>query len=725
MALDDGSKTTGREADADLPEYAVEWMSAQRLLAEMENVALVTVGPANAYNSGVANNTSICQAYQSQPTRAALCAEFCGRARASVLAAGRAISYRCHAGLHCFAAPLAVPGEPPTLALIGGRVFLSAREYREFRERAASESGPQLYSNLKFTDAQELERTQQFVVTAALENLAASAEQHLLSEVGCLFETPADISRPVAFAERPAVNVSPSLSEPASERQPEQVSQPSALAPEQLKLFFNGSFEQGCREAMRLFGARFHIRSGVLLMRSGRRLVACAAGGAEHEQLIGLRLDRDAPLFARLRGEVELCDGKPFALALSTQELAALRPDADCTEATAWAFLIGDELSGVLLTLDTALDAAARRELLAVGQAIIVPLELARLRGEVEEREKTFTRWQSFAHLLATQGSAEKTYAAIVEKVAATLSAERVSLLVLNDETRHLVCRAARGLTEDVMDGLPLGEGIASAVLETGDPLVVGDLSEMGWLPERTRGTYRTGSFISFPIQSGGRRLGVLNVTDRFSGHRFGEGDLAWLRHFAPYVIMAIERIDLREKLQCAQKLAITDSLTGLLNRRYLEERFAEEVARAKRYQYPLSFIMLDIDDFKKYNDTFGHQSGDDVLRATAQCIRSSLRNFDVAARYGGEEFILVLPETETSAAADLAERLRNFVKEFFHRKQPDQAVTVSVGIASLSIKLQTKHQIIRAADKALYAAKKRGKNCVVVYNTDLEPGSS
>jgi two-component system, cell cycle response regulator len=133
----------------------------------------------------------------------------------------------------------------------------------------------------------------------------------------------------------------------------------------------------------------------------------------------------------------------------------------------------------------------------------------------------------------------------------------------------------------------------------------------------------------------------------------------------------------------------------------------------------------MDIDAFKAYNDTYCHQAGDDVLRATAQCIRSSLRNFDVAARYGGEEFILVLPETETGAAAALAERLRGRVEQYFQRTQPEQPVTISVGIASLSPRLQTKQHIIRAADQALYAAKKRGKNRVVVYNTDLEPGLS
>jgi diguanylate cyclase (GGDEF)-like protein len=136
---------------------------------------------------------------------------------------------------------------------------------------------------------------------------------------------------------------------------------------------------------------------------------------------------------------------------------------------------------------------------------------------------------------------------------------------------------------------------------------------------------------------------------------------------------------------------------------------------------------MIDIDGFKDYNDTYGHQAGDDILRATATCIRGSLRNFDVAARYGGEEFCLVLPETELTAATALAERLRREIEAFFSRETSiaRRPVTISVGIASLSAVLQTPPKVIRAADQALYAAKKQGKNRVVVYNSALGPSLS
>lgn len=722
-------------ADAEFPEFVGEWLNEQQSLANSTNLALITIGPANDYNGDVANNTSICEVFNSNSARAANCREFCGRARERALAEGRTINYRCHANLHCFATPLKVPGEQPSLVLLGGRVFLSAREYREFlqREQAADhKTEPELFSNLKFTDSQELEHAQQLVVSAANEIIAHTAEKHLLLDAGKLFELHAIGGESFISTELTEIQSS-EIKTPLSETAPaltsaqpanHLASEASLLPHEQLEIFFNGSFEEGCREAMRLFGSGFHIQSGALLMPSGKRFVACAAGGAQREHLIGLRLGSDSSLLARLRSKGEALEGQPFSLTLTESELSSLHLNNISPQAEAFAFLIGDELSGILLTLDSSLDDNAKRELLRVGQSIIVPLELARLRSEVSERTNALAQWQDFAHLLATRASAAETYAVIVDKVAATLGAERISLLVLQDENR-LVCKASRGLNEDVVETQALGEGIAGAVLERGEPLLVRELSEETWALERAHGNCRSNSFISFPIQSGGRRLGVLNLTDRIGDQQFGDNDMAWLKRFAPYAAAALERIDLREKAQRFQMLAITDPLTGLLNRRYLEERFAEEIERAKRYQYPLSFAMIDIDGFKVYNDTFGHQAGDDVLRATAQCIRGSLRNFDVAARYGGEEFILVLPETETNAAAALAERLRNRVEQFFLRTQPEQAVTISIGIASLNPKLQSKQQIIRAADQALYAAKKRGKNCVVVYNTELEPGLS
>jgi diguanylate cyclase (GGDEF)-like protein len=146
-----------------------------------------------------------------------------------------------------------------------------------------------------------------------------------------------------------------------------------------------------------------------------------------------------------------------------------------------------------------------------------------------------------------------------------------------------------------------------------------------------------------------------------------------------------------------------------------LEERLQEELERSKRHRFAMSFMMVDIDDFKNYNDQHGHQAGDLALEMTAQCLKTALRSADVAARYGGEEFSILLPQTGLSEARVIAERIRRRIErtQFPHGKaQPLGAVTVSIGISSFGPEVDTPTSVIYAADRALYAAKSRGKNC-------------
>ncbi len=677
------------------------WLAAQQTLAASTNLALVTVEADNNLQKAVANETSICQSFLNDPAKAPMCAEFCGKARHRAIAAGHVITYQCEANLHCFAAPLHVPGEATSLVLIGGRTFLSVSEYREFLQRETAggkRPHPKLFSNIKFTEAEEFDRHQQKILTTASEVLS-----HAFSAT--TEEVPA-----ATTAVQVAADTAPTPSAPL-------------LSTEQLETFFKGSFEQGCREALHLIGAQFQLASGVLLMRTGRRMAACAAGGERREQLIELSLTPDSPLLNRLQTRTE----EATSLLLTAEELAELQIEEQGLRAEAFALFIGADLTGILLVLETAFDDIAKQEIARLGQSLVVPLELARLRDAVNDQTRSLAQWQDFSHLLATRANAPETYSAIVEKVVTALGAERVSLLIYNEDSGKLLCKASSGLGSslgpEILNGPKLGEGIAGVVLERGEPLLVRDLREQAWVAERAHGNARSSSFISFPLLSGGKRLGVINLTDRTNNQCFAAGDLDWLKLFAPYAAAALEKIDLHEKAQRFQLLAITDPLTGLLNRRYLEERFSQEIERSKRYQFPLSFVMMDIDSFKSFNDTFGHQAGDEVLRETAHCIRRSLRNFDVAARYGGEEFIVVLPETDVTSAMILAERLRKAVEQHFTGERSRHPVTVSIGVSSLSKTLQNRHQVIRAADQALYAAKKRGKNCVVVYNTELVPG--
>lgn len=312
-----------------------------------------------------------------------------------------------------------------------------------------------------------------------------------------------------------------------------------------------------------------------------------------------------------------------------------------------------------------------------------------------------------------------QTYESILRQAAELVSAERSSLLLFDETANSMRITAARGIPTAIGEvaTIAMGEGIAGAVLQAGQPMVanIDDLGRTS-LPERR---YKTKSFISYPISIGSRKFGVLNLTDKSGGGSYDANDLSVIELVAPQIALAIERAAWQQRANQFQVMSITDPLTGLHNRRYLEARLAEELSRSKRYDYPLSFMMIDIDDFKNYNDRNGHQAGDRALEITAQCLRSVLRKVDVASRYGGEEFSILLPQTTLHEAGVIADRIRRKISStsFEHGKaQPLGAVTVSIGLSAFSPALDSAEAIVRAADRALYHAKSHGKNRAYAY---------
>jgi diguanylate cyclase (GGDEF)-like protein len=312
-----------------------------------------------------------------------------------------------------------------------------------------------------------------------------------------------------------------------------------------------------------------------------------------------------------------------------------------------------------------------------------------------------------------------QTYKSIVARSADLLQAERSSLLLFDESANQLTMTAARGIPARLSEVAPmaLGEGIAGVVLRDNRPLVA-TVDELGRTSIAER-RYKTKSFISYPLSIGERRFGVLNLADKVGGGSYDLHDLSVIDLVAPQIALAIERASWQQRANQFQLMSITDPLTGLHNRRYLEARLTEELSRSKRYNYPLSFMMIDIDDFKLYNDLNGHQAGDRALEITAQCLHAALRKVDVASRYGGEEFSILLPQTSLEEAGVIADRIRRKIMttKFPHgMTQPLEAVTVSIGLSTFSLALDSAEAIVRAADRALYHAKSHGKNRAYAY---------
>jgi diguanylate cyclase (GGDEF)-like protein/putative nucleotidyltransferase with HDIG domain len=208
------------------------------------------------------------------------------------------------------------------------------------------------------------------------------------------------------------------------------------------------------------------------------------------------------------------------------------------------------------------------------------------------------------------------------------------------------------------------------------------------------------------PLKSHGKLVGILGLSKKHTNQIFLQEDIDLVMSVANQAGVIVENAQLYSQ---AMTWAITDGLTRLYNHRYMHECLDKEIARGTRFGTTFSIIMLDLDFFKTYNDTYGHLAGDDVLTSIGKCIQASIRTVDMAFRYGGEEFAIILPETMTEGAYLVAERIREKIehKVFAGRS----SITASLGIATWPTDGINKEQIIISADKALYTAKGTGRN--------------
>jgi diguanylate cyclase (GGDEF)-like protein len=205
--------------------------------------------------------------------------------------------------------------------------------------------------------------------------------------------------------------------------------------------------------------------------------------------------------------------------------------------------------------------------------------------------------------------------------------------------------------------------------------------------------------------------VGVISIARR--GEQFSETEEDLFAYLAAQAAVSIENANLHETVQ---RQAVTDELTGLFNVRHFQDSLENEVERSRRFSSPVGLAMLDIDNFKRVNDTYGHQQGDVVLVEVARCMRSLSRDIDEPARYGGEELAVILPQTDLDGAELLAERMRAAVADLAIKRLDGQGVlhvTASFGVAAFPESADGRKSLIAAADAALYRAKHGGKNRV------------
>jgi diguanylate cyclase (GGDEF)-like protein len=262
---------------------------------------------------------------------------------------------------------------------------------------------------------------------------------------------------------------------------------------------------------------------------------------------------------------------------------------------------------------------------------------------------------------------------------------------------------------EDALLVETLREGSLKGLEEAFEQAEGAALQNGGLGEEQATGTSVVAVTLGVP-ESRGEAHGVIAVARR--GRPFNDDDREVLRSLGVEAALALENIELHYQVS---RQAVTDELTGLANHGRFQALLNAEVEQVRRYHHPIGLIMLDIDDFKAVNDTYGHQQGDAVLRHVASVLRENSRDADSPARYGGEELSLILPHTDLDGAFAIAERIREAVEGLRVARTDGGGflrITASLGVTSSTV--GDKDRLIADADGALYEAKRRGKNCTV-----------
>lgn len=441
-----------------------------------------------------------------------------------------------------------------------------------------------------------------------------------------------------------------------------------------------------------------------------------------YESLYSLKNnDRAAETFSISEHDIivqELLKGKPFVS--SMEPYMAVRVDflKDTNAFYFFPILVNQRLEAILGIFDNHLEESDITTINGFCTQTAISIENQRLHLELYRKVDRFAIVSDITKTITHILNHETLLQTILDKSAELLKAEQGSLMLLDQETEALFLKAKRGIHDSLTEKLRIqkGEGIAGKVAELGEPFLVGDVENDPRINQKNRLRYKTRSFVSVPITIQDRVIGVLNLSDKTTGEIFNKEDLELIQSFATQAAIVMERNMFYTQTEELRKLAITDSLTGLLNRRYLSDRLEEELLRSQRYSRLLSLLMVDIDGFKGYNDTFGHPIGDKALKATAESILRCVRSVDIASRYGGDEFVIILPETGKTLAVSIAERLRSDVAEI--ESLPEGVtLTISIGIASYPEDGKISELLLENVDKALYFAKNRGGNRIEVFS--------
>ncbi|TMK79999.1 MAG: diguanylate cyclase [Actinobacteria bacterium] len=313
--------------------------------------------------------------------------------------------------------------------------------------------------------------------------------------------------------------------------------------------------------------------------------------------------------------------------------------------------------------------------------------------------------------LRVTHVDMRKMLSVVLETALVAVEGKAGAVFLLSARRSEVYVKVGRHLAPQIAEQrIPLGRGLVGWAAEHRQAVLIPSTDAP--VPEDPEPTEATA--LAVPLESQSQLLGVLVIYGRTNSVPFGNEDLETITSLARQAGVGIENVLLHQE---AQRLSITDGLTGIWNYRYFQMQMAQHFAAAVRFEHRLSLLVIDIDRFKDVNDRYGHQRGDTTLIELARRVVMHTRlNIDTLARYGGEEFVLILPETGLQGARIVAEKIREEVAATPFGEDGDEpiGVSVSIGYASYPEHGLTQQALVDAADKAMYEAKARGRNRVV-----------
>ncbi len=355
----------------------------------------------------------------------------------------------------------------------------------------------------------------------------------------------------------------------------------------------------------------------------------------------------------------------------------------------------------------------ANSELEAVSANLLEVLNHSKqLLVESEARSRELSALHRATAALLTTLDPEALLGRILDAATSAIPAANKGMIhLIAQDTGQLEMRASIGYHDPRIRRIRIPGSVGYAVKAVSEkiPLLINNCADdPACKPGGVDFREETQSAIVAPLILRNQVLGSLSLeSNRLNA--FTDNDLRLLVSFAATATAAIQNAHLHQE---AQMMAITDDLTGLYNRRGFYEFGQREVERARRFQRPLAAIMMDVDNLKQINDTYGHSTGDQVLKVVGQRCRENLRKIDILGRLGGDEFTILLPETDMFTASSVAERVRQYIAgKSVQTIQGDVDVTISIGIALAKDDTTTLDDLIRQADSAMYTAKNGGRN--------------